>query len=114
MGRFTELFMRKRTPPTAKPAPKPEPTPEARAAEAKAWREAEVKARAAAWQAQQDAEWAERVAIAHEVAVRPFLNGELTDSRGFANGGEIPTLHVPEDGEWVDLLGVRRGNRRLS
>jgi hypothetical protein len=95
--------------------PRPAPTAREVQAKTKAEYEAAMKARAAAWEAAQEAEWRERVKVAHEAAIAPFERGELTDGRGFSN--EIPTLDLSDDDVWIDAFGrVKRpshlGRRR--
>jgi hypothetical protein len=42
------------------------------------------------WQARQEAEEQERIAIARAVAMAPFERGEICDGIGFASAGEGP------------------------
>src|SRR5689334_17247840 len=54
-----------------------------REAETKAWREAEAKR----FEAAQEAEWAERVAAAHEVWLEKIRHNGGVDDAGFASAG---------------------------
>jgi hypothetical protein len=96
---------------------RPEPTAAEIAAAALAEREQAAKDAAARWEATQAAQHAEWVKAAQADmvlrAARALRDG--TDNVGFTGdaGTPLPTIDVPED-EWVDILGIKRGRRRLS
>ncbi len=96
MGRFTDLFAKRRKTPAT-----PKPTPVSQ--------ESAAKAAAKQWEEFQAEQHRQLIEAAHEAWLERMAHGG-TDGVGFTTAGTIATITVDQD-TWVDLGQVRRPGR---